>query len=129
MITTILRTATAKQILAARHYAADHLHIAFLDVTKVVAVAYVNKHFEQGTYENWDGFVEMLEADEKTNAPGYGQGVDSTVHRTQENGDSFCGDEVTTLGDADSASDLIRNHGYSRCMVCDYAIGMRKLHR
>jgi len=72
MITTILRNATTAQILAARHHTANHLHIPFPDVTKVVAVAYVNKHFEQGTYENWDGFVAMLEAD-----------IDASLRRTR----------------------------------------------
>lgn len=69
MITTILRNATDEQLGAARRYTADHLHIPFEDVTLQTAVAYVNRHFEQGVYENWDGFVEMLAADKKTNAP------------------------------------------------------------
>lgn len=63
MITTILRTADKKDITAARHYAADHLHVSFLDVQPVIGVAYICQHFEQGDYSGWDGFVEMREAD------------------------------------------------------------------
>lgn len=63
MITTILRTATDEQLSTARHYTADHLHIPFQGVSLLVAVAYVNAHFQQGQYTAWDGFVGMLEAD------------------------------------------------------------------
>jgi hypothetical protein len=31
-------------------------------VSPEVAVAYIVKHFEQGAYSGWDGFVDMLDA-------------------------------------------------------------------
>ncbi|WP_406227295.1 hypothetical protein [Streptomyces anthocyanicus] len=54
--------------------------------------------------------------------PGYGQGVDSTVHRTNKDGDAYCGEETTTVGDAESAADLVRNHGFQSCFRCDCAV-------
>ena len=62
MITTILQNASMAQILAAKHWTADHLHIPFSMVTNTVAVAYVLRHFEQGTYSGWDGWTDMLKA-------------------------------------------------------------------
>lgn len=66
MILTILRTAHAKHILAAMEYTADHLHIPVGEVSELVAVAYVLQHFRQGAYAGWDGFAEMLNADEQS---------------------------------------------------------------
>lgn len=63
MIITILRNATRKQLEAAYHYTADHLHIPVEEVTDIVAVAYVAAHFEQGVYLSWEGFTHMLKAD------------------------------------------------------------------
>lgn len=67
MILTILRTAHAEHIRSAMHYTADHLHIPVGEVSELVAVAYVLRHFRQGFYEGWDGFVDMLNADEDSN--------------------------------------------------------------
>lgn len=64
MITTILRTADTAHINVARKWVSDHLHIPESDVTPVVAVAYICRHFEQGVYYGWDGFVDMLKADQ-----------------------------------------------------------------
>lgn len=63
MITTIVRTLTREQRTTSRKFVADHLHIPYEDVSSVVAVAYIVKHFEQGAYSGWDGWVEMREAD------------------------------------------------------------------
>ena len=64
MIITILRTAHAKHIRAALYHTANHLHVPVEEITEMIAVAYIVQHFKQGAYEGWDGFVEMLEADE-----------------------------------------------------------------
>jgi hypothetical protein len=50
--------------------------------------------------------------------PGYGQGNDMQIHRTRGDGAAFCGGEVCTAGDHDSARDLIAHHGYRTCMGC-----------
>lgn len=63
MITTILREASANQLTAARYFTADCLHIPYGDVSGLVAVAYICRHFEQGDYSGWDGWVAMREAD------------------------------------------------------------------
>lgn len=63
MIITILRTAYAPHVRAAMRWTADNLHIPEGEVTELFAVAYVVKHFEQGAYTGWDGWVAMLEAD------------------------------------------------------------------
>lgn len=63
MITTILRTAHARHIRAAMQHTADHLHVPVSELTELIAVAYVVRHFEQGAYSGWDGFVAMREAD------------------------------------------------------------------
>lgn len=62
MITHILNTARSSVLDNAARQVADWLHIPYEDVTNKVAVAYICKHFEQGAYSGWDGFVEMLEA-------------------------------------------------------------------
>lgn len=62
MILNILRTARAAHIWAATRWVSDQLHVHGAEVTEMIAVAYVCKHFEQGTYTGWDGWVEMLEA-------------------------------------------------------------------
>lgn len=59
--------------------------------------------------------------------PGYGQGVDSTVHRTNPEYDALCGEETTTVGDAESAADLINNHGYQPCFRCDSIVDRAEL--
>ncbi|MFE9921587.1 hypothetical protein ACFYQA_08390 [Streptomyces sp. NPDC005774] len=61
--------------------------------------------------------------------PGYGQGVDSTVHRTNPDHDALCGEETTTVGDAESASDLVSNHGYQSCYRCDSIVDRAALTR
>lgn len=63
MILTILRTAHAAHIRAAMGWVSDQLHVPGAEVTELIAVAYICKHFEQGDYTGWDGWVEMLEAD------------------------------------------------------------------
>ena len=65
MIIAILRNCTSKQLEAAYHYTADHLHIPVGEVTDIVAVAYVAAHFEQGVYLSWEGFVDLMEADRR----------------------------------------------------------------
>lgn len=65
MITTILRTCARADLEAAYHYTANHLHVPVSEITDTVAVAYVLRHFEQGAYSGWDGWVEMLEADRR----------------------------------------------------------------
>lgn len=66
MITTIVRNATREQRTTSRKFVADLLHIPYEDVSTVVAVAYICKHFEQGSYSGWDGWIEMREADQKS---------------------------------------------------------------
>lgn len=63
MITTILRNATVGHLLDARRHTSNHLHVPLAKVDNMIAVAYIVRHFEQGDYEGWNGFVEMLEAD------------------------------------------------------------------
>lgn len=63
MITTILRNATCDQLDSARAWVSDQLHIPFERTTDLVAAAYIVKHFEQGSYSGWDGWIEMREAD------------------------------------------------------------------
>jgi hypothetical protein len=64
MIITILRTAHASDVRAAMRWTADNLHIPEGEVTELFAVAYVVRHFEQGDYSGWDGYVEMRAADQ-----------------------------------------------------------------
>lgn len=66
MIITILRTAHPKHVRAAMHTTADHLHVPVSEVSELIAVAYVCAHFQQGSYSGWDGFTEMLDADEQS---------------------------------------------------------------
>lgn len=65
MITTIITHASVRELNAAIVHAADHLHVPEEEVTQSVAVAYIVRHFEQGVYFGWDGFAEMLKADER----------------------------------------------------------------
>lgn len=58
MIVTILRTAHARHIRAAMRWTADNLHIPEGEVSELVAVAYVVRHFKMGELYSWDGFVE-----------------------------------------------------------------------
>lgn len=62
MITTIVRNAAHDDLLMARMWTSDQLHIPRDMVSPEVAVAYIVKHFEQGAYSGWDGFVDMLDA-------------------------------------------------------------------
>ncbi|WP_060888081.1 hypothetical protein [Streptomyces caniscabiei] len=66
--------------------------------------AIVGKHGTDGAQEEWK--------------PGYGQGTTPTVHRTREDGNAYCGQETVTVGDRDSAMDLIKSHGYRTCTNC-----------
>lgn len=66
MITTIARNATSKQLVKAVDWVSDQLHVPWPDIGPVVAVAYVVKHFRQGDYEGWDGFIEMISVDEES---------------------------------------------------------------
>lgn len=63
MIHTILKTATLTELREAREQVAHWLHLNVDEVSSVVAVAYICKHFEQGTYSSWDGWIEMCAAD------------------------------------------------------------------
>lgn len=66
MITTILRTATIQQLMDAVDHVSTQLHLPRTQVRSEVAVAYICKHFEQGDYSGWDGWIEMREADQKS---------------------------------------------------------------
>jgi hypothetical protein len=59
MIQTILKTATLTDLRDAREQVAHWLHLNADEVSSVVAVAYICKHFEQGDYSSWDGWIEM----------------------------------------------------------------------
>jgi hypothetical protein len=63
VITIIINNATELELYAAIVHTANHLHVPEGEVTRSVAVAYIIRHFEQGVYFGWDGFVEMLKAD------------------------------------------------------------------
>lgn len=63
MITTILASAHPDDLHEARTWTSGQLHAYWADVSQPVAVAYVIRHFRQGDYEGWEGFVAMLEAD------------------------------------------------------------------
>lgn len=63
MIQTILKTATLTDLREAREQVAHWLHLNVDEVSSVVAVAYICKHFEQGTYSSWEGWIEMRAAD------------------------------------------------------------------
>jgi hypothetical protein len=63
-ISTILREARLSHLHEARQFVSRTLHIDIVHVTREVAVAYIQEHFETGGYSGWDGWVEMLEADE-----------------------------------------------------------------
>lgn len=60
----ITRTMGVTRGRQARQYVADQLHLDYKDIDAVVAVAYIQRHFEMGDYSAWDGWVEMIEADE-----------------------------------------------------------------
>lgn len=66
MITTILRTATVQQLMGAVDFVSDQLHLPPQHVSVQVAVAYICKHFEQGTYSGWDGWIEMRATDQQS---------------------------------------------------------------
>jgi hypothetical protein len=66
MITTILRTATLAHLHEARQFVAATLHIDVSHVTREVAVAYIQQHYETVGYSGWEGWVEMLQADEES---------------------------------------------------------------
>lgn len=66
MIVAILYTAHARHIREAMRFTADHLHVPVGEVSELIAVAYVLAHFKMGSYEGWDGFVDMLEADARS---------------------------------------------------------------
>lgn len=77
--------------------------------------------FEQIVDTN--GFWAIVEKHDKTDwHPGYGQDNDMAVHRTREDGRAYCGQETVTVGDRDSARDLIKNHGYRSCVYCGIAM-------
>lgn len=59
-ILTILEGATGSQLVAARHWVADNLHIPVYEVRSVMAVAYIVRHFQSGQLEGWDGFITDL---------------------------------------------------------------------
>jgi hypothetical protein len=61
MITLIILHATAPQLIAARRWTEDNLHVPESAVTTAVAVAYVVKHFKAGQLEGWDGFITDME--------------------------------------------------------------------
>jgi hypothetical protein len=63
MITTIIEHAEWSHLRSALIFTSNCLHVPPDDVSTAVAVAYVIRHFKQGTYEGWEGFVEMLKAD------------------------------------------------------------------
>lgn len=63
MIQTILRMAHVADLREAREQVAHWLHLNADEVSSVVAVAYICKHFEQGAYSSWDGWMEMRAAD------------------------------------------------------------------
>lgn len=57
-------------------------------------------------------------------APGYGRdSTGMTVHRTTQGGEAWCGGDVSTIGDRDSALDAVRNHGAKLCTGCSYLVG------
>jgi hypothetical protein len=60
----IVRRADAKRLHQARQFVADHLHVHPEDLEHVTAVAYIDRHFEQGVYSGWEGWLEMVEADD-----------------------------------------------------------------
>jgi len=66
MITTILRTATLAHLHEAQQMVADALHLDVTRITYEVAVAYIQKHYETIGYSGWEGWVEMLQADEES---------------------------------------------------------------
>ena len=63
-ISTILREARIAHLHAARDFVSRTLHVDIMHVTREVAVAYIEQHYETGGYSGWEGWVEMLEADE-----------------------------------------------------------------
>jgi hypothetical protein len=65
-INTILRTADLKYLHEARQFVAGALHIDVTYVTREVAVGYIQNHYETIGYSGWDGWVEMLQADEES---------------------------------------------------------------
>ena len=65
-ISTYLREAQVEHLHAAQQMVADALHIDVTRITYEVAVAYVQKHYETVGYSGWEGWVEMLQADEES---------------------------------------------------------------
>jgi hypothetical protein len=65
VITTILNTARQEDLEQARVFVSNHLHLPLEDVSRKVAVAYICKHFRQGSYEYWEGWEAMLAADRR----------------------------------------------------------------
>lgn len=65
MITTIIRNATQEQLIEAREWVMEQLHVPRGTVTPAVAVGYIILHFGQGAYEGWNGFIAMREADKR----------------------------------------------------------------
>lgn len=60
MLLNILRNAYRFEITEARHFTANNLHVPWEDVSDIVAVGYVVRHFHSGQLEGWDGFCEAL---------------------------------------------------------------------
>lgn len=52
-----VKNATLSQLIAARQFASDNLHVPLNTVTHAVAVAYISKHFEAGRLTGWEGFL------------------------------------------------------------------------
>lgn len=64
-ITDNLRNATEKQISAALGLTADMLHVPVDQLTEIVAVAYIMRHYGEGRVggsesQGWEGFVADL---------------------------------------------------------------------
>jgi hypothetical protein len=62
----IVRRGDAKRLHQARDYVADALHVHPEDLEHVTAVAYIDKHFQTGGYSGWEGWVEMMDADDES---------------------------------------------------------------
>lgn len=53
----ILMDAKRSQLDAAINWTADNLHVPVNQISNVVAIAYVKRHFKAGQLEGWDGFI------------------------------------------------------------------------
>jgi hypothetical protein len=62
----IVRRGDAKRLHQARDYVADVLHVNIEDLEHVTAVAYIDRHFKQGSYSGWEGWVEMMDTDDES---------------------------------------------------------------